>query len=144
MLNISFIKKIKLYLEYRKNIFKIENELLSNFNIKIDKAARLYTVMNIPPNLIEEPYNIRKADVDAIATLYIKTFSGKLADFLNTKGLYELYTFYDSSKIGEYSYLLIYGFSLFKSDKFLLKLYKYVSIILLFFILFFILFKTFH
>jgi hypothetical protein len=129
MRNISFYKKVKLFLLYRKTIKKIELNLERQFGIRIDKAYRMYTVLNIPQELIDEPYSIRKADIDTISQSFIKDYTNQLSVFLNKNGLNELYDFYDISKIDKTSYLLVYGFSLFKSDKFMTNLYKAIPIV---------------
>jgi len=129
MRNISFYKKVKLFLLYRKTIKSIELPLERQFGIRIDKAARMYTVLNIPQELIDEPYSIRKADIDTISQSFIKDYTNKLSGLLNQNGLNELYDFYDISKIDKTSYLLVYGFSLFKSDKFISNLYKSIPVI---------------
>ena len=131
MRNISFYKKVKLFLLYRKTIKEIEQPLERQFGIRIDKAFRMYTVLNIPKELIDEPYAIRKADIDTIAQSFIKDYTNKLAELLNRNGLNELYDFYDISKIDKTSYLLVYGFSLFKSDKFITNLYKSIPVVAL-------------
>jgi hypothetical protein len=123
MRNISFFKKLSLFFTYRKSIKKIERELEREFNVRIDGAFRIYTVLNIPSELIEEPYNLRKADIDALAQNFIKEYSTQLSKFLDTNGLYELYDFYDVEKVDKYSYLLIFGFSLFNSQKMLRNIY---------------------
>ncbi len=129
MRNISFYKKVKLFLLYRKTIRTIEQPLERQFGIRIDKAARMYTVLNIPQELIDEPYSIRKADIDTISQSFIKDYTNKLSVLLNQNGLNELYDFYDISKIDKTSYLLVYGFSLFKSDKFISNLYKSIPVV---------------
>ena len=129
MRNISFYKKVKLFLLYRKTIKTIEQPLERQFGIRIDKASRMYTVLNIPKELIDEPYAIRKADIDTISQSFIKDYTNKLSVFLNQNGLNELYDFYDISKIDKTSYLLVYGFSLFKSDKFITNLYKTIPVV---------------
>jgi hypothetical protein len=129
MRNISFYKKVKLFLLYRKTIKSIELPLERQFGIRIDKAARMYTVLNIPQELIDEPYSIRKADIDTISQSFIKDYTNKLSVLLNQNGLNELYDFYDISKIDKTSYLLVYGFSLFKSDKFISNLYKSIPVV---------------
>jgi hypothetical protein len=129
MRNISFYKKVKLFLLYRKTIKSIELPLERQFGIRIDKAARMYTVLNIPQELIDEPYSIRKADIDTISQSFIKDYTNKLSGLLNQNGLNELYDFYDISKIDKTSYLLVYGFSLFKSDKFISNLYKSIPVV---------------
>jgi len=123
MRNISFFKKLSLFFTYRKSIKKIEKQLEREFNVRIDGAFRIYTVLNIPSELIEEPYNLRKADIDALAQNFIKEYSTQLSKFLDTNGLYELYDFYDVEKVDKYSYLLIFGFSLFNSQKMLRNIY---------------------
>lgn len=130
MKNISIFRKIKLFFLYRKIVKQIESELLRGFNLKVDKATRLYTVFNIPKNLIEEPYNLRVEDWDTLIQGYIKDYTNQLSKFLNSKGLNELYDFYTIEKIDNFNYLLVYGFSLFKSDKFWVNIYRYSGITL--------------
>lgn len=142
MKNISFIKKVRLFLLYRKTIKKIEKELERNFNLRIDKASRLYTIFSIPTDVIDEPYNIRRADFDALVQTLIKSYTNDLSKLLNGKGLNELYDIYKMEKIDSYNYLLVYGYSLFKSDKFMLNLYKWSTFSVVF-VLILILLKTF-
>ena len=112
-----------LFFTYRKALGKIKKQLERDFNVRIDKAQRIYTVLNIPSELIEEPYNLRKGDIDVLAQNFIKEYSSQLSRFLDANGLYELYDFYDVEKVDKYSYLLIFGFSLFNSQKFLRNIY---------------------
>lgn len=118
-----FFKQIKLFFFYRKRLKKIEKELLTSFNIKIDYADRMYTVLNINPNDIGEAYNLKKSDINKISETYIKEYSFKLSNFLDNKDLKELYDYYKIDKIDKYSYLLIFGFSLFKSNNYYNFLY---------------------
>jgi len=142
MKNISFIKKVRLFLLYRKTIRQVENELKRNFNLRIDNASRLYTIFTIPMDVIEEPYNIRRADFDALVQNFIKSYTSDLSKFLNSKGLNELYDIYEMEKIHSYNYLLVYGYSLFKSDRFMMNLYKW-SFFTAIFMIILILLKTF-
>lgn len=118
--NVSLLKKIKIFNQFKRTISKNKSELESKFNIRIDAAKRMYTVLNIPPDLIGEAFTLRKADIDKISETYIKEYSTELAKYLDTKGLNELYDFYDIKKLPEakYSYLLVFGFSQFKSNKY--------------------------
>ncbi len=131
----NIFKKIITYRKYRTSISKIERELSTQFNIRIDSVGRLYTVLNIPEEIFEEPYNMRKSDIDTIAQNYIKEYSTNLSVFLNKNDLIELYDFYSIQKVEKYSYLLIFGFSLMNTEKFFKRLYfrviPIVSIILL-------------
>lgn len=112
-----FFKKISLYLFFRKKINSCKNALLVNFGAKVDYITRIYTVLNIPQNFFEEPYNIRTKDIDAMSQVYIKQYSTQLQEYLNSVGLRELYDYYDVKKVDKYSYLLVFGFSLFNTRK---------------------------
>lgn len=140
---ISFIKKVKLFLSFRKSVKKISDKLENDFNARIDSASRIYTVINIPPALIEDPYNLRKEDIDNLAKTYIREYSNKLSTFLNQNNLMEMYDYYDVGKVDKYSYLIIFGFSLFDSAKFMrnyyISLYTSISLVLLVALLFILL-----
>jgi hypothetical protein len=115
---VSLLKKIKIFREYKKIIKSIKIELEQSFGVRIDKAWRMYNVINIPIEEVGEPYNLRRSDIDKIAEASIKGFSSELGIFLDSKGLKELYDFYEVQKVDKYSYLLVFGFSLFKSNKY--------------------------
>lgn len=123
MKNVSIFKKIKLFNSFKKIIKNNQSELALKFNIRIDKANRLYTVLNIPEELVGEAYSLKKTDIDRISQNYIRQYSAELSEFLNKKGLSELFDFYKMDKVGKYSYLIVFGFSLFKSHKYYNTLY---------------------
>ena len=123
--NISLVKKIKLFSQFKKSIKTNSVELENKFNLRIDSANRLYTVINVPPELIGEAYNIKKSDIDRIADNFIREYSKELAVYLNSKELSELYEFYDLKKVDKYSYLVVVGFSFFRSDERRTRIYKY-------------------
>jgi hypothetical protein len=129
---IPFLRKVRLFFLYRKSLRKIQTQMENNFNARIDNASRIYTVINIPSSLIEEPYNLRKEDIDNIAKNYIKEYSMKLSTFLNQNNLMELYDFYEVKKVEKYSYLVIFGFSLFNSQIFMRNFYLFTFFIFLF------------
>lgn len=107
----SIFKDIRLFFTYSKIIKKNRVNLESQFNIRIDSADRMYTVINIPNNLFEEPYNLRKGDIDLIAENYIKDYVGRLSEYLNQVGLVELYDFYEPvKKVDKFSYLIVLGY----------------------------------
>ena len=116
-MNVSFFKKLSLYRQYKKAIRNNSTELNQRFGMRRDYTNRLYTVLNIPQETIEEPYNLRKGDIDKIAETFIKDYSNEVSKFLDTKGLSELYGFYEIKKVDKYSYLLVFGFSLLNSVK---------------------------
>lgn len=123
MKNISIFKKIKLFQQFRKTLKENSFELSQKFNIRIDSAKRLYTVINIPPETVGEAYSLRKSDIDKISENFIREYSSELSKYLDSKNLNEMYDFYEMKKVDKYSYLLVFGFSLFKSNKYYNTLY---------------------
>ena len=113
----GLFKSISMYRLYKRVIAENSSELLSKYNLRIDDANRLYTVLNIPEEIVGEAYSLRKADIDSIADKFLREYSSDLAGYLNSKGLAELYDFYDVKKVDKYSYLMVVGFSLFRTDK---------------------------
>lgn len=113
----NLIKKIQLYLQFRKTIRRNRVQLLQDFNVRVDFADRLYTVINVPDTL-GEPYNMRKADIDRISEVYLRDYIGKLSNYLNSLGLGELYGYYQPiKKLDKFSYLIIIGYKPLSSTK---------------------------
>ena len=117
MKKIGLFKKISLYLSYRKALLDNKNELLSGRNFRIDGVNRLYTVVNVPPELFDEAYTMKTSDINKISEPYITEFVKQVSDILDSKGLRELYEIYDISKIDRFSYLVIFGFKFFNTDR---------------------------
>jgi len=116
-------KKIKLFYAYRR-ILKNKSLVLKNkYNIRIDNAWRMYTVLNVPEEVVGEAYSLKKSDIDKISENYIKQFYIEVGQELNTSGLTELFNIYDVQKVDKYSYLVVIGFSQFKSQKYFNLLY---------------------
>jgi hypothetical protein len=78
MKNINFFKKYKLFKIFKKSLNSNKVELEMNYGIRIDSAYRIYTVLNIPEELIGEAYSLRKSDIDRISESYIKEYSKNL------------------------------------------------------------------
>ena len=93
------------------------------FNIRVDNSYRMYTVLNIPEDLIGEAYSLKKSDIDKISENFTREFTIEVSKFLDTKGLKELYEIYEIRKVDKYSYLIVIGYSLFKSNKYYDRLY---------------------
>ena len=122
MKNVSIFKKVKLFNYYKKIINSKSEELELKYNIRIDYAKRMYTVLNVPKDLVGEAYSLKKQDIDRISESYIKQYTSDLNDYLNSIGLNELHDFYHMKKVDKYSYLLVFGYSLFKSQSY----YNYI------------------
>ena len=142
MKQISFFKKIKLFLYYRRILKQNKVQLEQNLNIRIDEAYRLYTVLNVPEELIGEAFSIKKSDIDKISESYIREYTMVVSKFLNSIGLSELFQSYEVKKVDKLSYLVVIGFSLFKTNKFYDNLYyRFIPISLILIIVSYFLFK---
>jgi hypothetical protein len=123
MSKISIIKKVKIFNSFKKSINENKFELEQKFNMRIDKANRLYTVLNIPQDMIGEPYNLKKSDIDILSEKFVKEFISSLSIFLDSKNMRELYKVYEVKKVDKFSYLIVIGFSLFQSNKYYDNIY---------------------
>lgn len=142
MKNISLLKKISLFRTFKKTLDENSSELELKFGIRIDNAYRIYTVINVPEDLIGEAYSLKKSDIDRISENYIKQYTSELGKYLNSKGLNELYDFYKIDKVSKYSYLIVFGYKLFKSHKFYNNIYyKIIPATILLSVIFFFIFK---
>jgi hypothetical protein len=121
------LKKLKLFYLWKRTIKESKFELQQKFNLRIDGAQRLYTVINVPEELVGEAYALKKQDIDRISETYIRGFSGELSQMLNERGLQELFRVYEINKVDKYSYLIVIGFSLFKSQRYYNILYYIVT-----------------
>lgn len=143
---ISLYRKLKLFKEFKKILKLNENEINQVFGSRVDNAYRIYNVLNVPEEMIGEPYNLRKSDIDRFAETMIKEYSSKISEYLDSKGLKEMYDFYEIKKVDKYAYLVVLGFSLpnnpFRSNKYYdnlrLKVIPSASALLLILILLFL------
>ena len=119
---ISLYKKIKIFREFKKILILNKTEIEQVFGARIDNAYRIYNVLNIPLEIIGEPYNLRKSDLVKLAETSIKEYTNKISEYLDSKNLREMYDFYEIKKVDKYSYLVVLGFSLpndtFRSNKY--------------------------
>jgi hypothetical protein len=123
MNKVSFFKKLKLFLNYKKIVKQNKLELERSLNIRVDNAQRLYTVLNVPEELIGEAYSLKKSDIDRISETYIREYVYEVSKLLNSKGLMELFRTYEVKKVDKYSYLIVIGFSLIETPKLYNNLY---------------------
>lgn len=132
MKNISFFKKLQLFLNYKKIVKQNKLEFERVLNIRVDNAQRLYTVLNVPEELIGEAYSLKKSDIDRISETYIREYVFEVSKLLNSKGLMELFRTYQIKKVDKYSYLIVIGFSLLETPKLYNNIYyKIIPILVL-------------
>lgn len=140
----NIFKKIKLYWTFKREIKSNRVTLESNFNLRIDRADRLYSVLNIPENIFEDPYNTRKSDIETISQTYVREYVNNVSKYLDSLGLQELYDFYEPVKrVEKYSYLIVLGYKPFNSVEYntivyyrLIPIISILSLISLLFIIF--------
>jgi hypothetical protein len=115
------------------------------YNARVDNIYRIYTVLNVPENLIEEPYNFRNSDIESLSRNYILEYRRNLSNFLISKGLLELFDLYELRKVGKYNYLLIFGYSLVNTRKIANRIISFsiiLAITLFFIAIGYIIYKT--
>jgi len=123
MKKISFFRKLQLFSEYKKALKKNKTDLEQQFGMRIDKAHRIYTVLNIPEEYIGESYSLKTSDINRISENYIREYGSAVSTYLNTIGLTELFRSYEIKKVAKYSYLIVIGFSLINTTKFYNNIY---------------------
>ena len=127
---INILKKVRLFYSYKRIVKSLKTQLGQLFNIRVDNAYRMYTVINIPEEIIGEAFSLKKSDIDRISENYIKEYLSELGKYLNSNGLSEIYEIYETKKVDKYSYLVVIGFSLFRSNEFYNKLYwRYIPVL---------------
>lgn len=141
----NIFKKISLFFTYRDLIINIKRELELTYNARVDGVYRIYTVLNIPEEYFEDIYDMRTSDINNISRNFINDFRRQFSQYLVSKGLLELFDLYEIRKVDKYSYLIIYGFSLFDTKKIVRNfLIGFISIstLTILFLFFYFLFKT--
>lgn len=125
------LKKLKLFWSWKKTINSIKVELSQKFGVRIDSASRIYTVINVPEELVGEAYSLKKSDIDKISENYVRGYYVELGNSLNSVGLQELFDVYELKKVDKYSYLIVVGYKLFNSVKYYNILYWVVTPVIL-------------
>lgn len=106
-------KKIRLYKAYRKIVKEKEQELLSKFNVRVDKLGRLYTVINVPP----QADTFGPTDGPRITKALLQNWLNKLDNYLIEIGVKEFTAVQELKEIDEMNYLLIIKFKLLNVSK---------------------------
>jgi hypothetical protein len=141
-MKVNLIKRINLFLFYILRVKNIKNELFDSLNMRIDYIFRMYSVINMTGEEVEEPYNIRKSDIETLSKNKISDYLKLVSDFLDSRGLRELYDVYEVRKVGKYNFLIIFGYSLFNTRKVANRFFYFLILILIFSLIFLIYSKT--
>jgi hypothetical protein len=125
------LKKLKLFWSWKKTINSIKIELSQKFGARVDGASRIYTVVNVPEELVGEAYSLKKSDIDKISENYVRGYYVELGNLLNSNGLQELFDVYELKKVDKYSYLIVVGYKLFNSVRYYNIMYWILTPILI-------------
>lgn len=120
---ISLFGRVRLFREYRKALKKNRAELESSLGLRIDRAHRMYTVLNVPEEIVGDAFSMKKSDIDKISENYIKEYLSEVGKYLNSKDMAELYSVYEIKKVDKYSYLVVIGFAMFRSNEMYDRIY---------------------
>ncbi len=129
-MSLGIIKKFKLLFTYIKIILNNKSVLNESYKIRCDYIFRLYTIINIPTDLIPEAYDLKKSDIDKLSQSYVSDSMVNISSLLNKIGLIELYVVYDLKKVDKYSYLVVIGFKFLKLEKLFRNLLILITILL--------------
>lgn len=129
-MSLGIIKKFKLLFTYIKIILNNKSVLNESYKIRYDYIFRLYTIINIPTDLIPEAYDLKKSDIDKLSQSYVSDSMVNISSLLNKIGLIELYVVYDLKKVDKYSYLVVIGFKFLKLEKLFRNLLILITILI--------------
>lgn len=137
-MKVSIFKKLKLYFQYRKAIRGSKSKLISDpYNLRIDRADRLYTVVNVPNN--DKVKKEVETYGEGVLDSYVREYLGKVDPIFRDMGLTELVGLIRKEKVAEGSYLIVFGFSLFDTVKLWRRIFilsGLVSLVGLYYLLF--------
>lgn len=105
----NLFKKIKFFFVYRRIIKKNKARLEGEFNLRIDKVNRMYTVLNLPEDAV-----IYGKD---LSEKYIKKYLSDVDLFSKEIGLSELIGLLNMKQIDKQNYLVVFGYSKFNTAK---------------------------
>ena len=83
----------------------------------------MYTVLNVPEEAVGEAFSLKKSDIDRISENYIKEYLAEVGRYLNSKDMAEIYSVYEIKKVDKYSYLVVIGFAMFRSNELYDRIY---------------------
>jgi len=114
------IKSIRTFIKYRQTIDNSKFDLLSKYNVKIDKLYRLGSRVSIPINRFSVLKEYKHSELDIFNSLNdeVKRKIGELDQFFISKNLIELVGIYSVERVDENLVTLIISYRLFNVVKF--------------------------
>lgn len=124
MEELSIFKKYRLF-RYFKKLLKENREVISNkkngLNLRIDKAQRIYTVVNCSSDVLKYGNNL--------ATKEIKEYVSKVDKLFIDIGLTEYVGIRDIQQISELDFLVVFGYKGFDTTSFYNRLYLFYGLL---------------
>jgi len=128
MKKLSLFKKIRLFYFFKNILKNHKTELLDVYNARVDKISRIYTVLNIPDDIIKE----KDPFTAALTKKYIEGYISEISDFLSRKGIMEMCKFYTVEQVEQYSYLIVIGYKFIDTEKLAKKMmFRYLPLTLI-------------
>lgn len=109
MKNASLWNKIKFFFEYRRIIKRNKARINGQFNLRIDRIYRLYTVLNLP----EDAQTYGKD----LTETYIKKYLSELDKYFKEVLLSEIVGITKMEKIDGQNYLIVFSYAGFDTSK---------------------------
>jgi hypothetical protein len=107
---LGLFKRIKLYRHYRR-LLRNNEEIISSpkFNLRVDYVGRLYTVVNLPPDV--------KTYGTEIAQRYINEYVTEVDKMFQSIGVSEYVGILDIQQETEMDYVIVFGFKFIDTAK---------------------------
>lgn len=100
---LNFFNKIKNYFIYLEWIFKKRSYLDQQFRLRIDNIGRIYTVINMPDDVL-------KYGTD-LSINKVQLFVRQVGSYFKQENIYEFIMVRNVKRIDEINYLIVFGFS---------------------------------
>lgn len=118
----NIIQKFKFLKIYKDTIHQYKDILLKEFNLRIDKINRCYTVINFPPNIQEEIKQYGYYYLDA----EVRKFISKVQIFYKDIGLLELVGYSRIDQLDDHNVLIVFEYNKLNTKN--LFIIKWISI----------------
>jgi len=115
----NIFKRIRFYYTYKEILNNLKDDLLKNFNVRVDNINRLYTVINIP----DETQIYGSEHVNALTEEYLRKWLIKFDTFLVNNQIKEFIIREELTKIDNLNYLIVFRYKYLNIEKILYTFY---------------------
>lgn len=112
----KFIRSIRLFFDYRRNILKNRLYLSEKFGLEISWIYEMYTTLT----LADAPEDMKQKYGSALAEFEIKKYITAVNSNLAKLGLEELVNVYEIKRLNKDEYGIAFGYALFNNTRLIL------------------------